>query len=48
MNATPPELILVTPFGIQHLSDVRAFISGHRYQEVMHADGIELYVRSDS
>src|SRR4029077_741478 len=47
MNATPPELILITPLGIQHLSDVRAFISGHRYQEVMDANGIELYVRSD-
>jgi hypothetical protein len=47
MNATPPELILITPLGIQHLSDVRAFISVHRYEEVMDADGIELYVRSD-
>ena len=46
MNATPPELILITPAGIENLSDIRAFIGGHDYQQVMNADGIELYERS--
>jgi hypothetical protein len=47
MNAAPPELILVTPAGIQRLGDILAFIQGHTYQQVMNADGVELYVRSD-
>jgi hypothetical protein len=46
MNATPPELILITPAGIENLNDIRAFISGHTYRQVMDADGIELYERS--
>jgi hypothetical protein len=47
MNATPPELILVTPIGIENLADVRAFIGSHSYVQVMNANGVELYVRSD-
>lgn len=47
MNAAPPELILVTPVGIQRLGDILAFIQGHAYQQVMNANGVELYVRSD-
>jgi hypothetical protein len=46
MNAMPPQLILVTPAGIENLSDIRAFIGGHDYRQVMDADGIQLYVRS--
>ncbi len=46
MNATPPELILISPNGIENLNDIRAFIRSHPYQEVMDAHGIELYVRS--
>jgi hypothetical protein len=46
MNAMPPQLILVTPVGIENLSDIRAFIGGHDYRQVMDADGIQLYVRS--
>ena len=33
MNASPPELILVTPFHIENLNDVRTFIGGHHYRE---------------
>ena len=46
MNASPPELILVTPFHIENLRDVRSFISTHSYVKVMDANGVELYVRS--
>ncbi len=46
MNASPPELILVAPLGIENLADVRSFIRDHVYREVMNAHGIELYVRS--
>ena len=46
MDATPPELILITPAGIENLSDIRAFIGGHAYRQVMDGDGIELYERS--
>ena len=46
MNASPPELILVTPFHIENLSDVRTFISTHQYVKVMDANGVELYLRS--
>jgi hypothetical protein len=46
MNATPPELILITPIGIENLSDIRGFISTHNYEQVIDANGIELYVRS--
>jgi hypothetical protein len=46
MRATPPELILVTPLGIENLSDIRAFIGDHDYRQVMDTDGIELYLRS--
>jgi hypothetical protein len=46
MNATPPELILITPAGIENLSDIRQFIDGHDYMKVMDADGTELYERS--
>jgi hypothetical protein len=45
MDAAPPELILITPAGIQRLSDILAFIQGHTYQQVMNTDGVELYVR---
>jgi hypothetical protein len=47
MNAAPPELILITPKGIENLADIRAFIQSHAYQQVMDAHGVELYVRSD-
>jgi hypothetical protein len=47
MNADPPELILVTPEHIENLSDVRTFIRTHAYAQVMDADGVELYLRSD-
>jgi hypothetical protein len=47
MNAAPPELILITPAGIENLSDIRAFLVSHTYQQVMDAHGVELYVRSD-
>jgi hypothetical protein len=46
MNATPPELILITPSGIENLGDIRAFIGTHAYNEVIAAYGIELYVRA--
>jgi hypothetical protein len=46
MDAAPPELILVTPLGIENLADIRAFIAGHAYLRVMDAHGIELYLRS--
>ncbi len=46
MNATPPELILITPLGIENLHDIRGFISTHSYEQVIDANGIELYVRS--
>jgi Dolichyl-phosphate-mannose-protein mannosyltransferase len=46
MDATPPELILITPAGIENLSDIRAFIGGHDYRQVMDGNGIELYERS--
>jgi 4-amino-4-deoxy-L-arabinose transferase-like glycosyltransferase len=46
MNASPPELILVTPFHIENLRDVRTFISTHQYVRVMDANGVELYLRS--
>jgi 4-amino-4-deoxy-L-arabinose transferase-like glycosyltransferase len=46
MNASPPQLILVTPFHIENLSDVRTFISTHHYVKVMDANGVELYLRS--
>jgi hypothetical protein len=46
MNATPPELILITPIGIENLPDIRGFISTHSYEQVIDANGIELYVRS--
>ena len=38
MNASPPELILVTPFHIENLRDVRTFISTHQLRE---GDGCE-------
>jgi hypothetical protein len=47
MNASPPQLILITPVGIENLSDIRAFIKDHPYQLVMDSDGVELYLRSD-
>jgi hypothetical protein len=47
MNASPPQLILVTPYRIENLADVRSFIQGHAYRLVMDAYGIELYERSD-
>jgi hypothetical protein len=47
MNAAPPELILITPIGIENLSDIRAFIQHHVYQRVMDAHGVELYLRSE-
>jgi hypothetical protein len=47
MNAAPPQLILITPAGIENLSDILAFIRSHAYEQVMNAHGVELYVRSD-
>ena len=47
MNAAPPELILITPLGIENLADVRAFIRSHHYQQVMDAHGTELFIRTD-
>jgi hypothetical protein len=47
MNAAPPQLILVTPIGIENLNDILSFIQSHAYQQVMNAHGVELYVRSD-
>ncbi len=47
MNAAPPELILISPFRIENLGDVRTFISTHHYMQVMNANGIELYERSN-
>jgi hypothetical protein len=47
MNAAPPELILISPFRIENLADVRTFISTHHYRLVMNANGIELYERSN-
>src|SRR5579864_6807460 len=46
MNAMPPELILITPAGIENLKDIRQFINGHGYVQVLDADGTELYERS--
>ncbi|MFI5284966.1 MAG: ArnT family glycosyltransferase [Candidatus Dormibacteria bacterium] len=47
MNAAPPELILVAPYRIENLADVRTFITTHHYLLVMDANGIELYERSN-
>jgi hypothetical protein len=47
MDAAPPELILVTPYRIENLADIRGFIRSHDYRLVMDAYGIELYERSD-
>ncbi|MHB8488158.1 MAG: hypothetical protein ACYDC4_03070 [Candidatus Dormibacteria bacterium] len=40
------ELILITPNGIENLSDIRAVLGSHPYQEVMDSDGDEFSVRS--
>ena len=47
MNASPPQLILVTPKGIENLSDIQTFIKDHTYQLVVNSHGVELYLRSD-
>jgi hypothetical protein len=47
MNASPPELILVAPAGIENLGDVRSFLRTHVYREVLDAHGIELYVLAE-
>jgi len=39
-------LILITPNGIENLSDIRAVLGSHPYQEVMDSDGDESSVRS--
>jgi hypothetical protein len=46
MNASPPELILVTPVRIENLRAVLTFIGTHHYVMVMDANGVELYLRS--
>jgi hypothetical protein len=47
MNAEPPRLILITPQGIENLTDILTFIERHDYRLVMDAHGVELYARSD-
>jgi hypothetical protein len=47
MEASPPDLILITPASIENLQDIRGFISNHIYRQVLAEGGVELYVRSD-
>jgi hypothetical protein len=37
----------VTPGRVENVSDVRAFIGTHDYTEVMDANGVELWQRSN-
>ena len=46
MQASPPSLILITPYAIEELPQIRAFVNSHQYQLVLDENGVELYVRS--
>jgi len=48
MEASPPQLILITPVNIENLRDIRDFIATHAYRRVLDEHRVELYVRSDS
>lgn len=47
MDATPPTVIIITPYHIENLEDIRTFISTHAYTKVLDENDMELYVRSD-
>ena len=47
MNAAPPKVIIVTPYHIENLQDIRTFIGTHAYLKVLDENDMELYVRSD-
>ncbi len=47
MNAAPPKVIIITPYHIENLQDIRTFISTHAYNKVLDENDMELYVRSD-
>jgi len=48
MNASPPKVIIITPYHIENLQDIRTFISTHTYDKVLDENDMELYVLSGS
>jgi hypothetical protein len=48
MDASPPKLILITPYHVENLQVIQDFVASHAYRQVLDESGVALFMRSGS